>query len=163
MQEQVLDLHPVHKSIQEAPKLDVVTTGVLEKKGRTNTVAKDNSLKKIHAKIRDAFGPFARMWQMIDDATQGDVSRPVKLPLSTMKTMCEQTSFLLGQAANSVSYLRRKSLLSNITSEKTSKTLLTTHKDLFEKEDPYNEIIPENSETNIDLFQPQILFHVHGC
>ena len=60
-----------------------------------------------------------------------------------MQLLCEQTVLLLGQAANSVSYLRRKNLLANITSEKTAKSLLTSHKDLFEEKDPYHKIIPE--------------------
>ena len=60
-----------------------------------------------------------------------------------MRGYCEQTALLLGQATNAVSYLRRKGLLANITSEKMSKTLLTVHIKIFEEEDPHNEIIPE--------------------
>ena len=85
VQEQVLDLHPVPKDIKEAPIMDVVTQGVLDKKGRTNTVAKDNSLRKIQSKIRNAYGPFARIWQDIDDATSGDLSQPVQLDLKKMQ------------------------------------------------------------------------------
>ena len=91
--------------------------------------------------LRGALGTFGMLWQIIDEATKMDQSRPVRLPLGNMKTMCEQTSLLLEQAANSVLYLRRKSLLSNITSEKTSKSLL------FEREDQYNEAIPEKCGT----------------
>ena len=120
MQEQVLDLHPVPKDIKEAPLMDVVTQGVLDKRGKTNTISKDNSLRKIHSKIRSAYGPFARIWQEIDEATSRDLSVPIKLDLKKMQGYCEQTALLLGQSSNAVSYLRRKSLLSNITSEKTS-------------------------------------------
>ena len=123
--------------------MDVVTQGVLDKRGKTNTISKDNSLRKIHSKIRSAYGPFARIWQEIDEATSRDLSVPIKLDLKKIRGYCEQTALMLGQASNAVSYLRRKSLLSNITSEKTSKTLLTSHKKIFEEEDPHNEIIPE--------------------
>ena len=156
IQEQILDLNPIPRGIKEAPKMDVVTMGVLEKKARTNTVAKDNSLRKIHSKILNAFGPFTRVWRELDTATAGDMSCPVNMNLKDMKMQCDQTALLLGQAANAVSYLRRKSLLSNITSEKASKALLNSHKDLFEEDDPHNEIIPERvwdkvSDTNREI------------
>ena len=57
VKEQVLDLHPVPKDIKEAPIMDMVTQGILNKKEWTNTVSKD--LQKIQSKIRNAYGPFA--------------------------------------------------------------------------------------------------------
>ena len=69
--------------------MDVVTLGVLEKKARSNAVAKDNSLRKIHTKILNAFGPFARVWRDIDNSTSGDMSRPVTMNLLEMKKQCE--------------------------------------------------------------------------
>ena len=143
IQEQVLDLNPVPKDIMEAPKMDVVTLGVLERKNRTHTIAKDTSWRRVHTKIRDSFGPFARIWHAIDGACTKDNLRPIHLDLTQLRTYCEQTALLLGQAANTVSHLRRKALLSNITSEKVAKSLMTSHKKVFEEEDPYNEIIPD--------------------
>ena len=106
----------VPQGLQEAPKMDVVTLGVLEKKNKPYTIAKDSSLRRVDTKIREVYGPFARIWNALDGAIVQDRMRPVQLDLDQMLEWCEQTSIMLGQASNTVSYLRRKLLLSNITS-----------------------------------------------
>jgi hypothetical protein len=142
IQDRILHKNPVPKDIQEAPKMDVVTLGVLEKKNKPYTIAKDSSLRRVDTKIREVYGPFARIWNALDGAIVQDRMRPVQLDLDQMLEWCEQTSIMLGQASNTVSYLRRKLLLSNITSDKVVKSLMSAHKDVFEEKDPFNEIIP---------------------
>ena len=67
LQEKIMNLHPVPTNFREPPELDAVTQGTLTALNKTYAVQKDNSLRRAQSKIRDAFGPFSRVWKKFEE------------------------------------------------------------------------------------------------
>ena len=140
LQEKIMDLHPVPTNFKEPPVLDAVTLSTLTTLKKTYTVQRDNTLRRAQSKIRDALGPFSRLWKKFEEANEGTV----RLDFKEARTLLEQTAMLMGQSMVSLSHTRRKSVLANLTDEKSAKDLMKNNKEVFEREHSYtNDLLPE--------------------
>ena len=146
LQEKILDRHPVPTNFKEPPVLDDVTLNTLNAMKKNYTVQKNNALKRAQNKIRDALGPFSRLWSHFEQVK----SNRTRINLDETRVLFEQSAMLLGQAQVSLNHTRRKAILSNLTDEKSAKELLKNNKEVFEREHTYsNDLLPEEFRDNL--------------
>ena len=108
---------------------------------KTYYIQKDNALRRAQSKIWDALSPFSRIWKSFAEAEEGS---SLHLNLKETKVQLEQTAMLMGQAMVSLSHTRQKSVLANMTDDKTAKDLLKNNKEVFEREHTYtNDLLPD--------------------
>ena len=140
LQEKVINPNPVPTNFKEPPVLDAVTLSTLTTLKKTYTIQRDNTLRRAQNKIRDALGPFSRLWKKFEESD----GKVVKLDFKEARTQLEQTAMLMGQSMVSLSHTRRKSILANLTDEKSAKDLMKNNKEVFEREHTYsNDLLPE--------------------
>ena len=89
IQEKIMNINPVPTNFKEPPVLDAVTLGTLNTLKKTYTVQRDNTLRRAQSKIRDALGPFSRLWKKFEDADEGVVKLDFKEARKYLEQMAQ--------------------------------------------------------------------------
>ena len=108
VKEKVLIESPVPTNIKPAPELDAYIKNLLQSNSKHLTLKQDKTLKSLHDKVRNIFGPMSKLWAVIDSERDQNPNDDL---LEDMGTWFEQTVLLTSQLFNSLAYHRRENIL----------------------------------------------------
>ena len=108
VKEKVLVESPVPTNIKPAPELDAYIKNLLQSNSKHLTLKQDKTLKSLHDKVRNIFGPMSKLWAVIDNERDQNPNDDL---LEDMGTWFEQTVLLTSQLFNSLAYHRRENIL----------------------------------------------------
>ena len=113
IKEKVLIENPAPTNIKPTPELDGYIRNLLQNNTKHVTLKQDRTLKLLHEKLRNVFGPLSKLWAVID--LEKD-QYPEDESLEEMGKWFEQTVLLISQLFNSFSYHRRENVLQTLLS-----------------------------------------------
>ena len=72
MKEAILTQSPVPENIDTVKKIDDFLKDLLKEKKKTSEQNLENIFEKLQNKTRDAMGPLAKLWKILEDAKQAE-------------------------------------------------------------------------------------------
>ena len=109
----ILEKLPVPSNIKEVQDVDLWLSDIYDQHPRlTYLIKKDDSLKAIQKKTRNAFAPLSKVWEYMDSLRRGESLKDVDA--SDLAELIEQIVITVGQSVGAITYLRRKNLLNGL-------------------------------------------------
>ena len=128
----ICELHPVRNNLNQVKKMDEFLRHLLKEKNKNNPLAVDEILGKIQKRTLSVMGPLSKVWLKLENAKKSDAP---PLSLDEIRSLLEQTIYLLGQTSNSISYHRRYNILSSVRSPQEAKNMLKNKLELLQTND----------------------------
>ena len=140
IKEQILDFNPVPSNIPEPPKLDNTIKNCLTTRHKQIALTRDDNLKNVQKMVRDSLGPLSRVWALVESKKDDKQLKKI-IDIEQVGMSLVQTNLLLGQTQQTLSYNRRRNVLSELSSNTKATALLEQNKELLEEEDSDNELL----------------------
>ena len=112
--------------------MDEFLRDLLKEKNKNNSLAIDEVLGKIQKRTLSVMDPLSKVWLKLENAKKSDAP---PLSLDEIRSLLEQTIYLLGQTSNSISYHRRYNILSSVRSPQEAKNMLKNKLELLQTND----------------------------
>ena len=114
LKESIMSLHPIPSNMRKVKKLDMFLQELMKDARKKNELDLETTFEKLQQKLFAIMGPLGRIWKSVDQQVRGIATEEETLSLPEAADLLEQSVLLLGQCSNTITYERRKNVLSSI-------------------------------------------------